>query len=157
MCTYARDQLFHAICHYNDPTTIHFICFPRHKVEVTQVLNGLPYIIYEELLVNPKHFITRSGIGQGTMEVWDKDKRTFAKPNYLYNEEVVDSMFNCTGIMALDIDQDPQFTLKNQMGTFDEADHQRSYADAQVKYDETVTISSMPFQIRRKLQTLAKT
>ena len=60
---------------------------PHHNVEATQVLNGIPCIIVEELLVNPNNFITRSGIKRATMGILDKDKRTFAKPNELHNEE----------------------------------------------------------------------
>ena len=44
--------------------------------------------------------------------------------------------------MALDLDQDPQSGLKNKMGHFDEAYLQKSYAQAQVKDDEIVTIAS---------------
>ena len=29
---YAGDQLFHAIYHDNNPTTVHFIYFPHHKI-----------------------------------------------------------------------------------------------------------------------------
>ena len=42
---YARDQLFHAISRDNDPTTVHFMYFPRHKVEANQVLNLLPFVL----------------------------------------------------------------------------------------------------------------
>ena len=63
----AGDQLFHAISCDNNPTTVHFMNFPHHKVEVTQVLNGLPYIISEELLSNTNDFIPRSGIERSNM------------------------------------------------------------------------------------------
>ena len=85
MGKYARDQLFHEISHDNDPTTIHFMYFPHHKVEATQVINGLPCILYEELPVNSKFSISRSGIEQDTMGIWDKDNHTFANPNELHN------------------------------------------------------------------------
>ena len=51
-------------------------------------------------------------------------------------------MFEDTGLKALDLDQDPQDTLKNKMGNFDETDIYKVYAQAQVKDDETVTIAS---------------
>ena len=35
---YARHQLFHKISCDNYPTTVHFIYFPNHKAEATQVL-----------------------------------------------------------------------------------------------------------------------
>ena len=50
---YAGDQLFHKISRGNNPTTVHYIYFPHHKVEATQVLNIMPCIISEELLINP--------------------------------------------------------------------------------------------------------
>ena len=69
---YAEDKSSHAISSNNDPTTVHFTYFPRHKVEATQVLNRNLCIISEELLVKPNNFITRSGIERATMGVWDK-------------------------------------------------------------------------------------
>ena len=36
---YARDQLFHAIYCDNNPTIVHFMYLPHHKVEATQALN----------------------------------------------------------------------------------------------------------------------
>ena len=42
---YARDQLFYAIFHDNDPTTIRFMYFPHYKVEETSDLNGLTCIL----------------------------------------------------------------------------------------------------------------
>ena len=51
-------------------------------------------------------------------------------------------MFKGTGFTALNLDQDPRALLKNKMGNFDEADLQKSYAQAQVKDDETVNIAS---------------
>ena len=49
-------------------------------------------------------------------------------------------MFEATGLMTLDLYQDPQSDLKNKMGNFDESDLQNHYAREQGKYDETVTI-----------------
>ena len=69
---YAGDKLFHAISRDNNPTTVHFIYLPNHKIEASQVLNGAPCIITEELLAKPKDFITRSGIERATMFIWDK-------------------------------------------------------------------------------------
>ena len=69
---YDRDQLLHAISHDNNPTTVNFIYFTHHKVEETQVLNGLTCILSEELLLNPNYFMTRSGIEQANMGIWDK-------------------------------------------------------------------------------------
>ena len=43
------------------------------------------------------------------------------------------------------------------MGNFDEADLQKLYAQSQGKDDETVTIASRLWQIRRKLQAHTKT
>ena len=57
---YAGDQLFHTISRDNNPTTLHFMYYPHHEVDVNQVLNGLPCIFYEELLVNRNAFITIS-------------------------------------------------------------------------------------------------
>ena len=42
--------------------------------------------------------------------------------------------------MALNLDQDPQDALRNKMGRIDEVDLQKSYARAQGKDDERVTI-----------------
>ena len=44
---YARDQLYHAISRDNNHTTVHLIYFTHHKVEATQVFNGLPCILSE--------------------------------------------------------------------------------------------------------------
>ena len=86
MGKYVGDQLFHAISRDNDPTTVHFMYFPNHNVEATQLLYGLLYIISEELLVNPNYSITRSGNDRATMSIWDKYKCTITNPNYLHNE-----------------------------------------------------------------------
>ena len=59
---YDRDKLFQTKSRDKDPTNIHFMYFSHHNVEATQVLSVLPYIISEDLLVNPNNFITRSGI-----------------------------------------------------------------------------------------------
>ena len=82
---YAEDELFHGIFRDNNPTTVNFM-FPCHnKVDATQVLNELPYILYEELLVNPNDLITRPGIKPATTDIWDKDERNFTVPNELHN------------------------------------------------------------------------
>ena len=59
MGKYAGDKLFHAISLDNDPTILHFMFHPHHKVETTHILNGLQCILAEELPVNSKEFITR--------------------------------------------------------------------------------------------------
>ena len=84
---YAGDQLFHAISRDNNPTTVQFMYSPHNKVEATQFLNGMPCILSEELLTNPKNFITISGIEISTMGIWDKEKRTLTYPNVIHNEE----------------------------------------------------------------------
>ena len=96
--------------------------FPHQKVKSTQVINRLTCILSEEVLVNPNDFIARSGIKKNTMGIWDKDKRTFTKPNELHNGESMESMFKGTGLMALDLYHDPQSSMKNKMGNFDEVD-----------------------------------
>ena len=93
MVKYARDQLIHSIYHDNDTTTVHFMYFPHHKLEANQVLNGLICIIYEDLIVNHNSYITRSGIYQATMGIWDKYKRTLNDPNEIHNEEAMEGMF----------------------------------------------------------------
>ena len=84
---YTGYQLFHEISYDNNPTTVHFMYFPHHKVEATQDFNGMPCIIYEDLLIKTNDFITISGIEIYTMGIWDKEKRTFTNPNELHNEE----------------------------------------------------------------------
>ena len=124
---YARYQLFHAISREKNPTRVHFMYFPHHKVEATQVLNGLPCIISEEILISPNYFITISVIERSAMGIWDKDKRAFTEPNEMHNEEAMEYMFKGTGLTALYLDQDPQAALKNKMGNFDEAYLQKAY------------------------------
>ena len=65
-------QLFHATSCDKDPTTVHFMYLPHHKVKATQVLKGIPCILSEDLLVNPNNFITIAGIERATMGIWDK-------------------------------------------------------------------------------------
>ena len=100
---YSRYQLFHAISRDNDPTTVNVLYFTHHKVEATQVLNGLPCIISEELLVNLNDLITRQEIERVNMGIWDKDKCTFTNPNKLHNKEVMEGMFEGTSLTALDL------------------------------------------------------
>ena len=154
---YARDQLFHAIPRNNNFTTVHFMFFLHHKVKKKQVLNRLPFILSEEIPVNPNYFINRSGINIATMGIWDKAKCAFTNPDDLHNEEAKESMFEVTGLMSLSLDQDPQATLENQIGNFDELDLQKFYAHAQEKDDETLTIASRSHQIGRKFQEQANT
>ena len=130
--------------------------FPHNKVEATKVLNILPFIITKEILINPKNCMNRSGIEKATMGLWDMDKSTFTDPNKFHNDKAMESMFEGTGLTAMDLDQDPKDYLNNQMGTFDEVDIQKSYARAQVKDDETITIASRSRQIGRKMQAQEK-
>ena len=103
----------------------------RHnEEESTQVLNGLPCIIPEELIINTKHFITRSGIKIATMGIWDREKSNFANTDELHNEQATEGMFEGTGITELDLDQETQAALRNKMEDFDEADLQKPYAQA---------------------------
>ena len=90
------DQLLHTLTCDNDTTTVHFMYFPHHMVEATQVLNGIPCILSEEILFNPNDFITRSGIKQGTIIIWDKYKRTSTDPNELHNEKSMEDMLKGT-------------------------------------------------------------
>ena len=136
---------------------MHFVYFPRHKVEAKKVIKGILCILYEELLINPNDFINRSGIERATMVIWDKDKCTFTDSNYLHNEIAMEGMFEGTVLTALYIDQDPQAVLKNKMGNFDEAYLQKYYARAQGKDDEKVTIASISLQIGKKPQARTKT
>ena len=76
------------------------------------------------------------------MGVQDNDKSTFTNLNELHNVEGMEGMFKVTGLTALHFDQDPQAVLNNKMGNFDEADLQKAYAQARVKYEETVIIAS---------------
>ena len=84
---YSGDRLFHAIYRENDPTRVNFMYLPHNKVETTKICNGVPCVLFEELLVNPNNLITRSGIEISTMGIWDKEKRTFTNPNELHNGE----------------------------------------------------------------------
>ena len=91
------------------------------------------------------------------MSIWDKDKRTFTNPNELHNEEEMKSMFEGIHLKTLYLDKYPRGALKNKLGNFDEADIQKSYAWAQGKDDETVTIASRSNHIGKKLQAQTKT
>ena len=53
------------------------------------------------------------------MGVWDKDKPTSTDPDELYNEEVMEGIFEGTGLTELDLDQDPKAGLRNIKGNFD--------------------------------------
>ena len=66
-------------------------------------------------------------------------------------------MFEGTGLMVLDLYQDPQAELKNKMGNSDKLDFHKAYRRAQVKDDETVTIASRLSKIGRKPQAQKKT
>ena len=66
-------------------------------------------------------------------------------------------MFEDTGLTGLDLDQDPQYALKNQIWNFDEADIQKACACAQGKDDKTVTIAIISRQIIRKFQARENT
>ena len=50
------------------------------------------------------------------MGIWDKYKRTFTYPNELHNVEVIEGMFEVTGLPELDLDHYPQAALNNKMG-----------------------------------------
>ena len=86
---HAGDKLLHAISCDTNPATLHFMNFPYHKLKATQVPNGLPYIISEELLTKPYNFITRSVIERATMYIWDFKKCTFTNPNELHSKEEI--------------------------------------------------------------------
>ena len=63
----------------------------------------------------------------------------------------MDSIFKGTALTALDLDQYPQASLKNKMGTFDEVDIHKSYAHTKLKDEETVTITIILRHIGRKI------
>ena len=46
------------------------------------------------------------------MGILDEEKRTFADPNELHNEEAIEDMFEGTGITEIDLDRNPQAELK---------------------------------------------
>ena len=69
----------------------------------------------------------------------------------------MEGMFKGTGLTELDLHQGTQAELKKKMGNFDEADIQKAYDQAQLKDDETVTITSRSRQIESKLQEHTKT
>ena len=46
------------------------------------------------------------------------------------------SMFEGTGLMVLDLDQDPQVSSTNKMGNFYETDLQKAYAQSQGKNEK---------------------
>ena len=116
---YAVDKLFHEISHNNNATTLHFMYFPNYKIEKTQVLNGMPCILYGEILINLNDLITISGIDRDTIGIRDKDKHTFNDPNELHNQEAMGGMFKGIGLTSLDLYQDSQGTLKNKRWNFD--------------------------------------
>ena len=118
---YTGDQIFHTISSDKYPTTIHFMYFTHHKVEATQLLNGTPCILYKEILIKPNDLIAISGIGQATIGIWDKNKRTYTHLNKLHNEEAMGDMFEGTGLTELYLHQDPQAALGNKLDNFDEA------------------------------------
>ena len=62
-------------------------------------------------------------------------------------------MLEGTGLTELDLDQDPQASLKNKMGNFDEVGLQKAYTWAHGKHDKTVTIANRSRQIGSKFQT----
>ena len=66
-------------------------------------------------------------------------------------------VFEGTGFIAFDLDEDPQAALKEEMGDFDEADLHKVFAQSHGKYIETVTIASISRHIGRKLQAQTKT
>ena len=56
------------------------------------------------------------------MGIWDKEKGTFTKPYELYNKEATEGMFGGTGLMALELYQEPQDAPKKKIDNFDKAD-----------------------------------
>ena len=87
-------------------------------MEETQIINKIKLILSQELLINTNNLITRTGIKRATVGLWYKDKCTFTDPNELHNEESMESIFEGTGITALDLDKDSQFALKNKWEIF---------------------------------------
>ena len=101
---------------------------PHHGLEATHVINGQTCIFTGGVLINRNDVVTKSEIKQSTMVIWDTDKRTFTDQNELHNEKTMESMFEDTYFIALNLYQKLQAAIKNQKGTFDEADIQKSYA-----------------------------
>ena len=68
--------------------------FPfNHMVEENQFLDGLPFILSWEIIINPNKLFNRSGIEWDTMRIWYKYKQTFTKSNDLYNKEAMEIIF----------------------------------------------------------------
>ena len=68
---YSGDQLLRAISHDKNPTTLHFMYFPHHKLEANQVINRLTCILSEGIIINTKNSIRISGIESNAVDIWD--------------------------------------------------------------------------------------
>ena len=64
----------------------------------------------------PNGFVTRSGIERENISIRDKVKHTFTNTHELHNKESMEGIFEGTGIVELDLDQDPQAELKKIWG-----------------------------------------
>ena len=85
MGNHKGDQIFHAVWRGTDATTVSFVFFLQHKTEVARVLNGLPFILADELVINTVDFIPQVGVERATFGTWDSLQHIFTDANYLHN------------------------------------------------------------------------
>ena len=64
-------QIFHEGCQGIDETTVTFLYLPHHRTEGAHLLNGIPYILADEFVINTADFITRASEERDTFGTWD--------------------------------------------------------------------------------------
>ena len=73
---------------------------------MAHVINIIPCILDEKLVINPVDFITRAGMEFETFGTWDPVQHISTDPNDLHNKETITEIIQGTGITSEDFTND---------------------------------------------------
>ena len=139
-------DLFQAVCRGDRSNQVHFIMLKPFAEEGRNVINALPIIVRDVLLLDPSQFFTEDTVSTALEGTWDPVKRIFLEYGEIQNNEAIDEGFeDMPGLKeALEArDSDKKHMLINLPGE-DEAPMTakalKNFQRAINEDDETVTI-----------------
>ena len=140
-------DLFQAVSRGERSNQVHFIMLKPFAEEGRNVINALPIIVREELLLEPSQFFTEDTVSIADDGTWDPRKRIFLEYGEIQNNEAVDEGFeDIPGLKEAleEMDSDRKHMNINLPGNDDEAPMTakalKNFQRALNEDDETVTL-----------------
>ena len=130
-CEHKGDQIFHTVYRGTYFTIVNFLYYPQHKTEGTPVLNVLPFILANELVINTVYFVMQTGMERATFGTWYPSQIIFTDFNNLHNKETMTEIIQGPNIIAEDLENDPEEIRTRKLTTFYASDLVNVYSRAQ--------------------------